>query len=328
MNYKDLSKYYDEQKAKLDAKLAEADKILIDIQARLDESESNRKQSADVLASINQNYQQVIKLISDTNTDLAQISTLRATALDPTTGIETIMSKIVAISEQAEKTSERITLLSQTASTNSTEIKNNLAYSKQSKETIASMEKNAKELLIRLEETYQLAINTGLAGSFDNRRKTIEDDFVRKWSIRFSRSLFVLGVIAAGVMFYTLDSKRYNGFSSTLIFRLTLLTPLVFYTGYTAVQYQKERLLLEKYAFKSVVASSLESYTHLLKEQFSDSKYTDEVVKFVLSTMGMIYHEPHEQVKKRTIGLNIKSSKLAELKAELKEEITQELSNK
>jgi len=56
------------------------------------------------------------------------------------------MSKIVAISEQAEKTSERITLLSQTASTNSTEIKNNLAYSKQSKETIASMEKNAKEL--------------------------------------------------------------------------------------------------------------------------------------------------------------------------------------
>ena len=196
MNTKDLGKYYEEQKAKLEAQLSEADKILIDIKSKLDESESNRKQSTEVLASINQNYQQVIKLITDTNTDLATISTLRTTALDPTTGIDTIISKISAVSEQAESTYEKISLINQTASTDSTTIKDNLDYSKKSKEAISSMEKDAKALLLQLQDTYQLAINTGLAGSFDNRRKTVEDDFVNKWSRRFTYSLGGIGLIA------------------------------------------------------------------------------------------------------------------------------------
>ena len=275
MNTKDLGKYYEEQKAKLEAQLSEADKILIDIKSKLDESESNRKQSTEVLASINQNYQQVIKLITDTNTDLATISTLRTTALDPTTGIDTIISKISAVSEQAESTYEKISLINQTASTDSTTIKDNLDYSKKSKEAISSMEKDAKALLLQLQDTYQLAINTGLAGSFDNRRKTVEDDFVNKWSRRFTYSLGGIGLIAVLILAYTIFNSRYSGFSPTLIFRLTLLTPLVFYTGYSAVQYQKERLLLEKYAFKAVVASSIESYTQLLRTEFRDAKYAD-----------------------------------------------------
>ena len=41
--------------------------------------------------------------------------------------------------------------------------------------------------------------------------------------------------------------------------------------------------------------------------------------------MDTIYQEPHEQVRKRTVGLNVKGIKLAEVKAELKEEILQEL---
>ena len=325
MNTKDLGKYYEEQKAKLEAQLSEADKILIDIKSKLDESESNRKQSTEVLASINQNYQQVIKLITDTNTDLATISTLRTTALDPTTGIDTIISKISAVSEQAESTYEKISLINQTASTDSTTIKDNLDYSKKSKEAISSMEKDAKALLLQLQDTYQLAINTGLAGSFDNRRKTVEDDFVNKWSRRFTYSLGGIGLIAVLILAYTIFNSRYSGFSPTLIFRLTLLTPLVFYTGYSAVQYQKERLLLEKYAFKAVVASSIESYTQLLRTEFRDAKYADEIIKFVLKSMDTIYQEPHEQVRKRTVGLNVKGIKLAEVKAELKEEILQEL---
>lgn len=321
MKTRDWGKYVEDNKKQLEARLAEADHLLVSIQEKLTESETNRKQGADVLASINQSYQQVVKLITDTNTDLAQVATLRATALDPTTGIEAVLAKVTAVAERAEKTAEIITQLSQTASSNADGVKQNLADAKKGKESIAKLEIDAQNLLAKLQDTYQIAVNTGLAGSFDERRKKIEDDFVNKWSKRFAISLAALGIIAVIILAITLAK---NGFSvsSIIFFRLSLLTPLIFYTGYTAVQYAKERALLEKYAFKAAVAASLQSYTDLLKNQFKD-KYDDKIVNFVLASMASIYSEPHEVIKKRVYDLSLKGNKIAELKAELAEDIQQ-----
>jgi len=322
MNKRDLGKYYNEIQKNLEDKVVQADNLLASIQATLEESESNRKLGADTLASINQNLQQAVKLITDTNTDLAQVSALRVTALDPVTGIDAILVKITTVSEKAEKTAEKITQLSQDASNNTEDIKNSLVATKKDKEAISKLAIEAQDLLEKLHVTYQMAVNTGLAGSFDERRKQVEVDFVNKWSKRFAYSLTALAIIAAAIIVITFLLKGF-GLSSIVFFRLSLLTPLIFYTGYSAVQYTRERALLEKYAFKAAVAASLESYTELLKIQFGE-KYDEKVIGFVLSSMSTIYGEPHEVVKKRIWAVGLKGNRIAEIKAE----ITDEMQNK
>lgn len=319
MNTRDWGKYIKEKTTELDSRVVEADNILASIQAKLDESETNRKLGADTLANINLSYQQVIKLINDTNTDLAQIGALRTTALDPTTGIDAILNKITSVSEKAEKAADKISLLNQDSSKNNDEIKNNLTLSKKSKDGISRLEVEAQDLLNKLQTTYQVAINTGLAGSFDERRKQIERGFVNKWSKRFIVSLSSLGVIAVIILIITFWVNGF-GVSSIVFFRLSLLTPLIFYTGYSAVQYSRERSLLEKYAFKSVVAASLESYTELLKIQFG-TDYDKNVIGFVLNSMTTIYGEPHEVVKKRALTLGVRGNKFAEFQAAVTEDI-------
>jgi tRNA 2-selenouridine synthase SelU len=177
---------------------------------------------------------------------------------------------------------------------------------------------NANVLLEKLQNTYELAVNTGLAGSFDKRRKRIEDGFVTQWRKNFFISLTSLGVIAAAILVISIFKDGFT-VSDLVFFRLSLLTPLIFYTGYAAVQYSKERALLEKYAFKATVASSLGSYTELLIKQFPD--VDNEIVNFVISSMFGIYTEPHEQVKTRSYRLGFKKISYAEFKEELKHDI-------
>lgn len=319
MNRRDIDSYFSSVKSDLESKLQRAEALLTSIELKLNEVESSRQQSTNVLASLNENYQSAINLINQTRTDLEQVSTLRTRAFDPDTGIETLLSKITTLSEQADKLASQISAHSQEAGQTIKTILETSKIATESLEEVKRSNESANKILKDLSKTYELAVNTGLAGSFDKRKKEIHDGFLNKWSSNFMRSLILLAVVAGVILF--ISSKNGFDLDELTIFRIALVSPLVFYVGYAATQYSKERRLLEKYAFKSAVAASLESYTSILSGNFKDPAHEKETVGFLVSAMRTIYADPEEDVRKRTFGLSLETS-LAKFKSEVVEEVT------
>jgi len=325
MKRQDIDKYYNEVKANLDGKLEKASEILSSSEQKLNETEANRQQSSTVLQTLNENYNSVISLINQTRDDLAKVTDLRAVALDPESGIDTILSKINSISEQADKLVVQISSYEKDSSKKQEQVNSNSENSTKLLAEISNKSKRANTLLEDLEKTYQLAINTGLAGSFDTRKKAIQEEFVNQWGKRLTVSFIVLGVISVGIL---AASWIIQGFTLEwlTIFRIALLLPLFFYTGYATVQYSNERKLLEKYAFKAVVAASIESYTSILKSNFGDKNCEKDLLEFMINSMKMIYCEPHEEIAKRSYGISI-GNKMGQLKSEIIEEAVQRIKN-
>jgi hypothetical protein len=324
MKKQELGQYYNQVKQELDMKLESANKLLSEIQAKLNETETNREQSAKSLTSLTENYQQVVTLINQTQTDLTQIAELRTQALDPTTGVAQIVTRLSAIEESADTTASKIEELRKSAVSYEQATQKYNEESRKAWESVNGSNTKAENILKNLQKTYELAVNTGLAGSFDKRKKDVNDEFVEKWSMRFNVSLSFLGIIAAIILAVSWLSNNFT-LEILVFFRLALLTPIVFYTGYCALQYGRERRLLEKYAFKAAIASSLESYTTILSNSFgSDGENDQRILGFVLDSMNIIYSEPHEDIKKRSYGFSL-GNKLAQAKSEIVEEIGDEV---
>lgn len=324
MNKKSLGEYYQKVSKDLEGKLTKADEILSSMEAKLSEADSNREQGASTLNSLNDSYQKIIELINKTHEDLTKVADLRTQAFDETTGIEVLLAKISTTTEKAEKVQEQISSLFRESEIDLKEIKGDLDSSKKNLVKLDSVKSSADSLLENLQKTYELAINTGLAGAFDKRKREIQDTFVNRWDRRYSIALGLLFLIGVGLLSYSLFKKDFS--LEFLTYRVLLITPLVFYTAYSALQYGKERRLLEKYAFKATVATSLESYINILTVKFSPAKYTGEILNFVVTSMRSIYKEPHEEIFRRRYGL-LFGNKWAQIKSEIIEDVKKELEN-
>jgi len=88
--------------------------------------------------------------------------------------------------------------------------------------------------------------------------------------------------------------------------RYLFTSPAIYLVYLCSKNYNLERDLLEKYAFKAVLSTSLSSYIKLLNEYFPDKGA--EILSFTLDSTAKIYKEPyHEKDKKRKIMFGIKS---------------------
>jgi siderophore synthetase component len=84
------------------------------------------------------------------------------------------------------------------------------------------------------------------------------------------------------------------------------------------MEYSKERNLLERYAFKSATALSLEGYTTLLINTFGKEKEVNEekILEFVINSMAQIYQEPFQPTKESKVTISF-DGKVASLKADI-----------
>lgn len=326
MNRRDVDTYLSEVRVELENKLSKATEILNSIENKLTETENNRQQSAATLTTLNENYNSAITLINQTRDDLAKVTELRAVALDPENGLESLLSKITSTHKLADELKQEISTINLESKSQGEKIKKDAGDSSRHLSQMEKSNVQAQKLLKDLDKTYQLAINTGLAGSFDERKKKIQEEFVNRWAKNFNISMSLLSVLA---IFVLLSSLFINGFTLEwlTIFRLALLSPLIFYTGYVAIQYGKERRLLEKYAFKAAVAASIESYTTILTTNFGSKVNEKEILRFVLNSMNLVYSEPHEEIKKRSFAFSL-GNKLGSMKSEIVEEVAQKVAQK
>lgn len=86
-------------------------------------------------------------------------------------------------------------------------------------------------------------------------------------------------------------------FKLTLLIRLPLITPIIFFVYFIEKQYSIDRKLSDEYIFKATVARSFEAYRKLLNEESTcdnddQNKLLEKKLDFVVESIKNIYTSP------------------------------------
>ncbi|MCX6754268.1 MAG: hypothetical protein NTU81_00360 [Candidatus Nomurabacteria bacterium] len=160
---------------------------------------------------------------------------------------------------------------------------------------IEGMKAKSLEFKESIGETLDLVTASSLTDSFVKRRDTIYKN-ARFWKYATLGSVILLG--ASVLYIYYLQNKAVDGFKDFHAwYRYLFTSPLIYLVYLCSHNYNMERDYEERYAFKTVLSTSLQAYIKLLSDKFSDKK--DELLQFTLASIERIYKEPYED-KDRT----------------------------
>ncbi len=176
---------------------------------------------------------------------------------------------------------------------------------------IEYQEKAADGLLERIKTIYEIAAGTGLGGEFDKRRIALGKELLR-WRKHIFWSTVAVFVIIISFFIIQLSGSSVEWDISKLKFdanfyaRFLLTSPLVFYIVFATNQFIKTKSLLEKYAFKTALALSIDAHINLLTniEKLQDTAYMGKITNFILEGFNKIYLEPYqkeENIKSKSI---------------------------
>ena len=124
-----------------------------------------------------------------------------------------------------------------------------------------------------------------LSHSFNKRKGDLEKS-VQSWRDSCAW-IAVIAIIWVCVVFFKLNADTGNVWADILINGIKS-SPLFFLLGFVISQYQKERNLLEEYAFRESVAVTLTAYL----EQIPNDKEEENKRNLLISTVEQLYTKP------------------------------------
>jgi len=300
--------------------------VFTDLKSKLSDGETGLQALLDQSVSIKNNIDQInvnaqasleqINAKSNSITDKVQeiegyyttiFTPLKEKIDDEKTGLGAVMGSATSLKEEIVKTKagadenfrEIKNLADQT-----TKLKN---QSEVSTNEIEELKKRSSEFKNDIEQTFKIATDVSLANSFNERKKDLEKES-SKWLWHLSVSTAILILVVLGIYF----SQYINNWSRPtdwkFWYRFAFTSPIIFYVYFASHNYNKSRDLLEKYAFKFAASLSLQSYTKLLSDTFKDEKYKEDLLKFSLRSIDMVYKEPYtekDKTRKFSIGNKI-----------------------
>lgn len=161
----------------------------------------------------------------------------------------------------------------------------------------------ADETLVKIRKIYEIAMGTGLGGEFDKRRKLLETESNR-WQIHLfytTIGLFSVIVILFTLQLYPVDWDITKlKFDGNFYVRFLITSPFIYYLVFETNQYNRVKVLLEKYAFKTTLALSIEAHINLLTgiEDFKEKERLDKIIDFILDGFSKIYDAPYQKETK------------------------------
>lgn len=157
-----------------------------------------------------------------------------------------------------------------------------------------AIQKQIKEYEKSIADTLKLVTATSLTGSFVERRRLLQKRST-KWSWLNLVTTLLLGIAVLFIYYINTSSDNTDWHSW---YRYLFTSPLIYLVYYCSKNHTLERDLEEKYAFKAVLSTSLESYIKLLHDKYPHK--IDNLFVFTLQTIGTIYEKPYSEAKKRT----------------------------
>ena len=216
---------------------------------------------------------------------------LRTKVEDPKTGIQATLDLATDLKDEISKTKigtdQRYKEI-QSLTEKSGELKQS---AEGSVKEIESLKAKSLEFKDSIGETLELVTSSSLTDSFVKRRDTIAAN-ARFWRWSTLISVVVLG--ASVLYIYYLQNKAVDGFQNWHSwYRYLFTSPLVYLVYLCSKNYNMERNYEERYAFKTVLSTSLQAYIKLLSDKFEGKK--DDLLKFTLTSIDRIYKEPYEE---------------------------------
>lgn len=179
------------------------------------------------------------------------------------------------------------------------------------KENLETLETQAKtlwetnqKLNKELEEMLWKASDKVLSRAFDEQEQAL-----KLWSRGWLWIFWLLVLVIVWMIWYTVFKNITE--TNVLIIRFFLITPILIVALLSFREYSKEKTKADKYAFKKVKASALESYIELLLSRFNNKeliiklpdweektssidneKAEEKILYFALDTIRWIYAEP------------------------------------
>ena len=152
-----------------------------------------------------------------------------------------------------------------------------------------------KELDKKARDLLGLAVGSALGKTFNERKEDLKKS-ERYWNIATFCSMGLL--LIAAVLVYI---ELYNGVAGNTVAasKISLLIPVSAAVWFTASNHNRERKLLEEYAFKSSISLSLDSYRKVLSEELLDDD-GEKISNFLINSIEKIYSSPLENISKHS----------------------------
>jgi len=254
----------------------------------IDELETKKSEIEKLINTKRQELETLKNNQSESNNILKDIQSVSKSATSELSTIETHNKKVQTILDELETAQRKVEEQIKTSNTNITDAKSALdnfnsdAESKISKITsdYESVSNNAEE--VRKMMGY-IADGT-LSHSFNKRKEDLKKS-VENWS-NTCTWVAVLAIIWVCVVFFKLNADTGNVWADILINGIKS-SPLFFLLGFSISQYQKERNLMEEYAFRESVAVTLTAYLEQMPEKEDEDKR-----KLLISTVEQLYTKP------------------------------------
>lgn len=269
------------------------------LQALLDQSTALKgsiddleKKSKTALDNIYENSQSISEKVTEITTYYeSTFLPLRKNVDDPKIGIQATLNLATDLKDEIVKAKTSVDQRHkeiQTLAEKSGELKQN---AEGSVKEIESLKAKSIEFKDSIGETLDLVTASSLTDSFVKRRDTIAGN-TKFW--RWATLLSVLLLGASVLYIYYLQNKAVDGFQNWHSwYRYLFTSPLIYLVYLCSKNYTMERNYEERYAFKTVLSTSLQAYIKLLSDKFSDKK--DELLSFTLTSIDRIYKEPYEE---------------------------------
>lgn len=282
-SFVELRSKLDDGQTGLRALLDQATKLKAQIEQSNTAAQTHLQQITEKVASITAKVQEIEQYYT------ATFLPLKAKVDDPKLGIQATLNIATDLKNEIVKTktsADQRHLEIQGLAEKSSELKQSAESSFQE---IEGLKVKSEEFKESIGETLDLVTASSLTDSFIKRRDTIAKN-ARFWMWANLVSTVALG--AAVLFIYYLQTQAVNGLQDWHYwYRYLFTSPLIYLVYICSHNYNMERDYEERYAFKTVLSTSLQAYIKLLSDKFADKK--DELLKFALSSIERIYKEPY-----------------------------------
>ncbi len=241
------------------------------------------------IQTINENNSKSQELIDQHITINTQIQ-------EQSTNIANVASQIQTQFDQANSQSAKINEFSATISNQEEKLVKD-------EEATNNLIKQNEELEIKVINLISSAVGGALGKTFGERKTELNKSETFWKKATFVAIIFLFG--AASLVYYELSIGL--GETTVVMSKIVLLIPASAAVWFTASNYNRERKLLEEYAFKSSISLSLDSYRKVLNEESSNVE-KDKISEFLINSMEKIYSSPLENISKHSSGDKIEVS--------------------
>ncbi|HIX23241.1 MAG TPA: hypothetical protein H9984_12985 [Candidatus Parabacteroides faecavium] len=300
----------------IDSRETKVQSLMEELKSQITEIENLIKTKREELETLKNNQ-------SESNTILANIRNAQNNATTGQNTIETLNDKANAIVTALKMAQERI----------NGQIKENDDAIARSEKALEEFNAEAAAKISQITTDYDsvsanaeevrkmmgyIADGT-LSHSFNNRKKDLSKR-IKNWLIGCC-VVAVLTVAWVCVVFFWLKADTGHEWANIIINGIKS-SPLFFLLGFAITQYQKERNLMEEYAFRESVAATLTAYLERMPDKEDEDKR-----KLLMSTVEQLYTKPVIANKEYEV-LKLDSKDISETTKILKDLIEKLLKNK